>query len=502
MHDEKSRDARAGGIEEGPDGGGSLDPPDWEEARRLGHRMVDDMLGFLRSVRDRPAWRPIPPEAKAAFGSEAPRSGTDAARVYEEFKRTILPYGLGNVHPRFWGWVIGTGTPIGMLADLLASGLNSNLFGGEQAAAYVEAQVVDWFKSLLGFPAEAGGLLVTGGSAANLIGLAVARDARLAGAREGGLRSLAARPTVYASAEVHNSVDKVVALLGLGTTALRKVRVDDGFRIDVPELERMIAADRDAGCAPFCVVGNAGAVATGALDPLDALADLCEREKLWLHVDGAFGSLAALSPALRPLLRGMERAHSLAFDLHKWLCMPYDVGCVIVRDREAQARTFAAPASYLAPQRRGVSAGPHRFGEQGLELSRGFRALKVWMSLKTHGVERYARLIERNVAQARYLADLVEAAPDLELLAPVVLNIVCFRYAGPGIPPEGLEALNRELLLRLQETGVAVPSSAVVRGATAIRVAIANHRSRREDFDALVAAVRRIGSGLATERLG
>jgi len=459
--------------------------------------MVDDMLEFLRSVRDRPAWRPIPPEVKATFRSDPPWNGTDAAIVYEEFKKTILPYGLGNVHPRFWGWVIGTGTPVGMLADLLASGLNSNLFGGEQAAAYVEAQVVDWFKSLLGFPAEAGGLLVTGGSAANLIGLAVARDAQLAGAREGGLHSLAARPTVYASAEVHNSVDKVVALLGLGATALRKVRVDRLFRIDVPELERLIAADRDAGCAPFCVVGNAGTVATGAIDPLGALADLCEREKLWFHVDGAFGSLAALSGALRPLLRGMERAHSLAFDLHKWLSMPYDVGCVIVRDREAQPRTFATPASYLAPQRRGVSAGPHHFGEQGLELSRGFRALKVWMSLKTHGVERYARLIERNVAQARYLAGLVEAAPDLELLAPVALNIVCFRYARPGLPPGGLDALNRELLLRLQETGVAVPSSAVVGGSAAIRVAIANHRSRREDFDALVEAVRRIGGELA-----
>jgi len=277
--------------------------------------------------------------------------------------------------------------------------------------------------------------------------------------------------------------------------------VDADFRVDLSLLERAIAEDRAAGRRPFCVVGNAGTVNTGAIDDLGALADLCRRERLWLHVDGAFGALAAISDRLRPLVRGMEAADSIAFDLHKWLYMPYDVGCVLVRDPEAHRRPFATRASYLARLERGAAPNDHDPGSLGPELSREFRGLKVWMLLKEHGLAKFARLIEQNVDQAAYLAGLVRRHPELELLAPVPLNIVCLRYRGQesGVGDQGqeLDEVNREILMRLQERGIAVPSATVLAGKFAIRVAITNHRSTRSDFDLLVSSVVELGREVA-----
>ena len=465
----------------------SLDPSDWATLRALGHRMLDDMLDHVERVRERPVWVPMPETAKAALRRPLPRTGQGEAGAYADFSSLVLPYGLGNLHPRFWGWVMGTGTPFAMLADMLASGLNANVWDGEHAAPYVEAQVLDWCKEMLGFPASASGLLVTGGSMANLIGLAVARQAR------GGTARREAQRIVYCSDQTHYSVDKAVALLGLGPDALRKVPTDAAFRVDTTALASAVDADRRAGHVPICVVGNAGTVNTGAVDDLDALASVCAREGLWLHIDGAFGALAALIPELRPLLRGMERADSLAFDLHKWMYMPYDVGCILVRDAAAHRTAFSPDASYLASLERGIASGAHPFREFGPELSRQFRALKVWLSLSAYGVDAFARLIAQNLTQAKHLAALVEAHAELELLAPVPLNVVCFRYLPSGASQVGIDAVNREILMRLQEEGIAAPSHTVVRGAFAIRVAISNHRSRSSDFDVLVDAVARIG---------
>ncbi|MEJ7812833.1 MAG: pyridoxal-dependent decarboxylase [Gemmatimonadaceae bacterium] len=470
----------------------SLDPADWAAMRALGHRMVDDMMGYLQTVRDRPAWTPIPKDVKASFRAPVPREPEGAERAYEAFRTAVLPYPTGNIHPRFWGWVMGTGTPLGVLAEMLAAAMNPNVWGGEQSATYVEAQVLDWCKTMLGVPASASGLLVSGGSAANLVCLAVARDA-MAGddvARR-GIAALPGRPVVYCSTETHNSVEKAVALLGLGTGALRKLPATAAYTLDVAALAAAISADRARGDVPLCVVANAGTVNTGAVDDLERVADVAAEHGVWMHVDGAFGALAALSPALRPLLRGLERADSVAFDLHKWLYMPYEVGCALIRRADAHRRAFAPPAGYLAHDTRGAASGEHWFGELGIELSRGFRALKVWMSLKEHGADRYARQIEQNVAQARYLAALVEASPELELAAPVSLNVVCFRARAPhATGSEAQDALNREILLRIHERGVAVPSATTLAGRYTIRVAITNHRSRREDFDTLVAAAR------------
>jgi glutamate/tyrosine decarboxylase-like PLP-dependent enzyme len=247
------------------------------------------------------------------------------------------------------------------------------------------------------------------------------------------------------------------------------------------------------------MIGCAGTVNTGAFDDLEQLANICQRENLWFHVDGAFGALAALSTEIRPLTSGMERADSLAFDLHKWMYMPFEVGCILVRSEKAHRRTFSLTPDYLAPTTRGMAAGGTWFSEYGVQLTRGFRALKVWMSIKEHGLEKYGRLIQQNVDQARYLAAMVEKNSELESLAPVPLNVVCFRYTVAGFEEASLTELNQELLLRLQESGLAVPSSTTLNGKFAIRAAITNHRSRREDFDLMVDEILKIGRELAKD---
>jgi aromatic-L-amino-acid/L-tryptophan decarboxylase len=477
----------------------TLDPQDWSALRALGHQMVDDMLSYLENVRERPAWQPVPEKVKASFAEPLPLDPQGAEPAYQDFKDNVLPFPLGNIHPRFWAWVCGTGSPGGMLAEMLSAGMNSGVHGAAQAAVYVELQVLSWLKQALGYPMEASGLLVTGGSMANFVGLAVARNTKAGwDVKRAGLAN--SRPLVaYCSTETHNSVQKAVEALGLGSDGLHYIDTDRDFRIQIEALRSAVAADRKAGKVPICVVGNAGTVNTGAIDDLDALADFCSSENLWFHVDGAFGATAAISPALKPLLRGMDRADSLAFDLHKWMYMPYDVGCALVRSPERHRETFSVPASYLDKQTRGLAVAPLWFKDYGLELSRSARSLKVWFALKEHGLLKYQALVEQNVAQTRYLADLVEADQRLELVAPVPLNIVCFRFRG-GIHDEStLNALNKEILVRLQESGAAAPSSTILGGRFAIRVANVNHRSRREDFDYLISEVVRLGEEIAPE---
>ena len=475
----------------------TLDPADWNALGDLGARMLADMLTHLRTVRERPVWQPTPAAVRAAFTSELPEGPSSAASVYETFTRTVLPYHTGNIHPRFWGWVMGTGSPTGMLAELLTAAMNNNAIGGDQASTYVEAQVLGWIRAMLGYPADASAILVTGGSVANLIGLTAARNARTGIDADGhGLAGSAERPVLYCSTETHNSVAKAASLLGLGRRGVRQLPVGADYALDLRALEHAIREDRARGLRPFCVVGNAGTVNTGAFDDLTSLADIAREHDLWFHVDGAFGALAALVPELRHLVAGMERADSLAVDLHKWLHVPYDVGCALVRDQGAHRAGWAQSAAYLAPQARGIAAGSQWFAEYGPELSRGDRALKVWMELQIHGRAAYADLVAQNVAQARYLATRIEKTEGFELAAPVGLNIVCLRMTAPGADGATHDALNRELLLRVQESGVALPTSTVLGDRFVIRVAITNHRTRRADLDCLVAAMCAIADDL------
>lgn len=471
----------------------SLDPENWSATRALGHEMLDQVFDDLEKIRSRPVWQRLPDSAKASLAVPAPMDPQSLESVYEEFRQNVEPYSLGNRNPKFWGWVMGAGTPVGLLGDLLASGMNTNAGGFEQSSAYVEKQVIDWFKEVFGFPAEATGILVSSGSAANLTGLTVGRDAILGHSVENGVGS--ARASVYASEQVHNSVDKAMGVLGLGRSALRKVKTLSDYSMDTEHLRELIATDRANGFKPIVVVATAGTVATGAIDDLDAIADICAEEKLWMHVDGAFGAITALSDELRPLVKGMDRAHSLAFDLHKWMSLNFDAGCILVRDPEAHMKSFAIPASYLSALPGGIAVGGYLFSDLGVDLSRGFRALKAWMSIKTYGFERYGRIVEKNVAQAAYLASLVEANDKLELVAPVPLNVVCFRYLA-RMSDQELDDLNARILVRLQEDGLAVPSGVRIGGKFALRVANVNHRSRKSDFDALVADTVRIGDEL------
>ncbi len=477
----------------------SLDPEDWESLRMLGHQAFDDVIEYLKTVRDRPIWQPLPVEAMELFAEPLPTDPSPLKRVYEEVREHILPYTTGNIHPRFWSWVGGTGTPTQLIADLVISAMNAGGLGiDEVASTHVEIQLLNWLKSMLGYPQDSSGLLVSGGSMANLVGLAVART-HIApyDVRDSGV-DVSAHPRLiyYASSEAHSCVRKAIELIGLGSESLRIVPVRDDFTIDIDELHDAIAKDRANGNLPACIIVNVGTVNTGAVDPINVLVDLALQENMWVHADAAFGAFAKLSASSASLVNGLERVDSLAFDLHKWLYVQYDCGGVLVRAQETHKDTFSVIPAYIRKFDRGLASGPINFSEYGIQLSRSFKALRAWMGLKTEGVARYGEQIEQNIQQARYLTTLVTNEPDLELLAPTAMNIVNFRFIADGYDDDQLSDMNAEILMRLQERGIAAPSSTELLGRFSIRVAICNHRSRRSDFEALVNAVQEIGQEL------
>jgi len=473
----------------------TLDPQDWEKSKALMHKMVDDAFDYVENVRDRKIWQNMPDDVLKSFETELPRLPSDAESVYTELQKNVLPFPMGNIHPRFWAWYMGNGTISGVMGDFWASILNPNLGGGNHSAHKVEEQVINWIKEIIEFPKTASGLLVSGGSMANYAALAVARnvkagyDIRAEGVKTNNL-------VYYASTEVHSCNTKAVELLGLGTKGLKKISVNDDYTINIEALKQQIQHDKAHGLQPICIIGTSGTVNTGAVDNLNVIADICENENLWFHVDGAIGAIAMLSEKLKPQLRGIERADSVALDLHKWLHMPFEAGCVVIKNSTEHKKTFSLIPEYLAKNTRGLASGENWFSEFGLQLSRRFRALKVWMSLKEHGSERFGRMITRNVDQAHYLGRLIKNHANLDLLAPIGMDIVCFRFNPGDKTLEELNAINKEIKLQLEEQAIALPGYTTLNNAYCIRCAISSHRVTNEDFDVLVKSVITIGKSL------
>ncbi len=462
-----------------------LDPEDWQAFRDTSHRALDAMIDHLATIRDRPVWQPMPDRLRAEFRQPLPKDARPLETALEDFDRAIKPYVTGNTHPMFMGWVHGGGTPVGMLAEMLAAGLNANCGGRDHAGIEVERQVTLWAAQMLGFPASASGVMVTGTSMANFLAVLIARDQALGhDVRRTGLTAAETHLVAYTSAEAHGCIAQAMQLAGIGSDQLRLISVDSSGRIDTDELQTVMAADRTAGLTPFLLVGTAGSVNTGAVDPLSRLADIASRERVWFHVDGAFGALAALAPGLRPILDGIEAAQSVAFDFHKWGQVPYDAGFLLVRDAAAHCATFASPATYLSRLPRGLAAGDTWPCDLGPDLSRSFRALKTWLTLTVHGADRIGASIERCCRVARHLGRLVEATPELELRAPIALNIVCI-----GLTDATHDALVPQIVMDLHERGVAVPSLTTIKGRPVIRAAIVNHRTREDDADRLMAEI-------------
>ena len=468
--------------DEAPREARDLDPADWSRFRRAAHAMLDDIVTHMETIRERPVWQATPDSVRERFRQPLPREGRDLEEVLDDVRAHVMPYAMGNPHPGFMGWVNGAGTPAGMLAEMVAAGLNMNCGARDHIGIEVEKQITRWMAEAIGYPADASGVFLTGSSMANFAGLIVARThaAGYASRRE-GLAKAASRLVAYTSAEAHNCIPRAMELSGIGSANLRNIAVDGAGRMDVAALEAAIRDDRAQGHQPFLIVATAGTVNTGAVDPLERIASVAAREGLWFHVDGAIGALAALSPDLRPLFKGIERSDSVALDFHKWGHVPYDAGFLLVRDSEAHRQAFAMPAAYLQRSERGLAAGDTWPCDLGPDLSRGFRALKTWVTFETLGADRIGGAMLGNCELAQYLAQRVRQSALFELKAPVALNIVCFGVRGAHDP-----AFNRELVLDLHETGIAAPSWTTIGGECVIRCAIVNHRTTRPDIDRML----------------
>jgi len=469
--------------------------------RALGHALVDQIATLLDSVPTRPVTRnESPSDVREALGLNGPlpQHGTDPGPLLQETARLLFDHSLFNGHPRFLGYITSSPAPIGILAEMLAAAVNPNCGAWTlaPAASEIEAQTVRWIAELIGYPTGCGGLLVSGGNMANMVGFWAARaaradgDVRLQGVAAGGRRLRA-----YASVETHTWIQKAADLAGIGTEAVRFIATDDSLRLDVAELRRRIAADRAAGELPFLVVGTAGSVSTGAVDPLPEIAALCREQGLWFHVDGAYGGLAAALEDAPEDLRALALADSLAIDPHKWLYAPLEAGCALVRDPDALLRAFSYHPPYYQFEERAVN-----YLDCGPQNSRGFRALKVWLALRQIGAAGYRSLIARDIELAGELQRATRAHAELELVTRS-LSIATYRFvpadlrdrAGEAAMAEYLDLLNREVVDRLQRGGELFVSNAVVRGRYVLRACVVNFHTRAEDMQAVAAISARVG---------
>src|SRR6266487_5057681 len=462
--------------------------PSADEIRKWSNSVAQLMIEYLEGLRRRPVYRHTSSrEIRSRLDPALPVKGTDFDSLLNVFQETIVRFSRQNAHPRMLGYVQSPGTPIAVFADLLASTLNANLTIWRSAPAPVDLErlTIDWIRQILGFKTGAGGLFVSGGSMANLIGIAMARQTK----------DYSSAPLrLYASSETHFSVAKAAALLGIGRENVRYVAVDERFKIRVDDLVAKITADLEAGYVPFCVVANAGTVNTGAVDPLVEIREIANRFQLWMHVDGSYGAFAVLAKSARGLFAGLERADSIALDPHKWLYLPVDVGCVIYRAPEITRAVFAHEAEYTRIIGEEADEA-FAFWDYGPELSRRFRALKVWMLLKGVGVSALSEAIENNLACARHLESMVRASDDFEMAAPVELSIFCFRHMPVQLrneSPKTIDAFNERLLVALQRDGSSYLSNATLGGRFALRGCVLNYRTTLRDMEILLDDLRRV----------
>lgn len=466
-----------------------------DEIRRVGHAVVDLLADHLSGIDDRPVFHPVPEELASRFLSQgAPATGVSPDDILREFRETIEPYPFGNGHPRFWGWVNSPPAVMGVFADALAAAMNPSCAGGNHAAIYVERQVLEWFRSMLGFPRESMGLLVSGGSMATLTALAVARHVRSGvDVRQTGLRTAPHAFAFYRSSESHGCIQKAIELLGFGRETIRTIPVDRDFRMNVNALDEAITSDLERNVRPIAVIATAGSTNTGAIDDLEAVVTVARRHDVWLHVDAAYGGPAILTSRYRDRLQPIAKADSVAIDPHKWMFVPVEAGLVLVRDADEMRAAFSLVPPYLRSV--GGVGGLPWFSEYGFQQTRGFRALKVWMTMKHMGLAGLGEVIEDNMALAGYLAERLRADPDFELMAPPSLSVVCFRLRGPDRADDASRvAFNRGVLERLQMSGEAYLTSTELNGQFVLRACIVNYRSRREDVDRMLDAIRRIAS--------
>ncbi len=472
-----------------------LDPsPD--EIRQWGESIARFMAEYHRDLRESRLYREMSSRAiRDRLESALPMDGAGFDDLLKVFRDDILPFSRHNAHPRMFGYVQSPGTPIAAFADLLASMLNANLTAWRSAPAPVEMErlTIDWIRQILGFPAQADGLFLSGGSMANLTALAAARQTK---------NHSSGRLRLYASSETHYSIAKAAALLGIGRDNVCLIPVDGHFKIRTDDLVARIEADLAAGHQPFCVVANAGTVNTGAIDPMPAIREIADRYGLWMHIDGSYGAFAVLAPSAKELFTGMELADSVALDPHKWLYLPVDVGCIIYRDPETAHATFTHEADYTRVLG-AEAAEAFAFWDYGPELSRRFRALKVWMLLKGAGLRSLGEAIESNLACARHLESLVRASDDFEMVAPVELSIFCFRHLPAQLrkeSPETIDAFNERLLVALQRDGSSYLSNTTIDGRFALRGCVLNYRTTFRDMEIMLDDLRRVARTLLSDR--
>jgi aromatic-L-amino-acid/L-tryptophan decarboxylase len=463
-----------------------------EKRAQLGRAALDWALKYFDEQSQRPVYPAIgADELSARLSSSMPMAPQDIATVMSDFE-AIAANARHNGHPRMFGYVQSSGSFAGAAADFLASALNQNVTSWRSApsATTIEHQVIDWLKEMVGFEPRAGGILLSGGSFANFAGLAVAlRRSSSEDIGRLGVTALPGRPRVYASAMAHMSIAKAASMLGIGRDAVVQIPVDAHYRMDVRALERQIESDRAAGFLPICVVATAGDVNTGAIDPIDAIADLCapDAHQIWLHVDGSYGALAARSPHAGSAMSTLRRADSLSLDPHKWLYAPLDVGCLLVQPQTALHAAFGVSADYIdVVADQGMS--DFAYWDHSPELSRRFRALKIWFVMKVHGARAIQDAIDGNIAAAQHLARTVRESADFELMAPASLSIVCFRYRG------GDDEFNRRLMVEVQRDGDSYLSNATINGRFALRACIVNFRTQMADVERLLDTIRRVAA--------